>query len=69
MSDADLIQKLGGPAKVAGLLNLPKAGGVQRVHNWTKRGIPARVKLAWPHIFQGSHSPAANDSRAEVANG
>lgn len=51
MTDADLIEKLGGPAKVCDLLNIPKHGGVQRVQNWKARGIPARVKLQRPDLF------------------
>lgn len=49
--DAQLIADLGGPAKVAALLNLPKNGGVQRVHNWMRRGIPAKVKIDHQDIF------------------
>lgn len=52
MTDTDLIRALGGPTKVAELLGYDKAnGGVQRVQNWLKRGIPAEVKLTFPHIF------------------
>ena len=51
MSDADLIDGLGGPSKVAALLGFQKAGGVQRVQNWKARGIPARVKLDRPDLF------------------
>lgn len=51
MNDAELIDSLGGPARVAELLNLEKAGGVQRVHNWKARGIPARVRLERPDLF------------------
>lgn len=51
-SDAQLIADLGGAAKVAELLGLDKGkGGVQRVHNWIARGIPAAVKLAHPALF------------------
>lgn len=50
-SDKELIQQLGGPAKVAEMLGFTKPGGVQRVHNWTSRGIPASVKLRFPAIF------------------
>lgn len=50
-TDRELIEHLGGPAKVAELLNYDKHGGVQRVHNWMTRGIPARVKLNHPDIF------------------
>lgn len=52
MDDATLIKTLGGAAKVAERLGYDKdAGGVQRVHNWIKRGIPPRVKLEHPDIF------------------
>lgn len=52
MSDAELIADLGGPARVAELMGYPKAeGGVQRVHNWIKRGIPPKVKLQRPELF------------------
>lgn len=50
--DAKLIESLGGAAKVAELLGYDKtAGGVQRVHNWTSRGIPAKVKVEHPDLF------------------
>ena len=50
--DAQLIADLGGATKVAELLGYSKAdGGVQRVHNWTTRGIPADVKLGRPDLF------------------
>jgi hypothetical protein len=52
MNDAELIKQLGGPAKVAALLQFDKTiGGVQRVQNWMKRGIPSKVKVDFPHIF------------------
>jgi len=51
MSDAELIDKLGGPARVCELLGLVKSRGVQRVHNWKSRGIPAEVKLSRPDLF------------------
>lgn len=51
--DADrvLIESLGGPTRLAELLGFPKTGGVQRVQNWKDRGIPASIKIAYPHIF------------------
>jgi hypothetical protein len=49
--DKELIETLGGPAKVAELLGYDKEGGAQRVNNWLTRGIPARVKLDHPEIF------------------
>lgn len=51
MNDRDLIQALGGAAKVAELLGYEKEGGTQRVHNWIARGIPPAVKLARPDLF------------------
>jgi hypothetical protein len=51
-SDSALIDRLGGPSKVAEALGYDKAkGGVQRVQNWKKRGIPADVKLQHPELF------------------
>lgn len=52
MNDAELIDHLGGPAKVAELLCYDKSkGGVQRVANWKGRGIPPKVKLQRPDLF------------------
>lgn len=39
--DKKIIQSLGGTAKIADLLGY----SVQRVSNWTRRGIPSKVKL------------------------
>jgi len=50
-SDKQLIEDLGGPAKVAELLGYDKHGGVQRVQNWTTRGIPPKVKIERPDLF------------------
>ena len=65
--DRVLIDSLGGPAKVATLLGLKRLGGVQRVHNWRARGIPAAVKLARPDLFLAQGlialpAPEANDA-------
>lgn len=49
--DRKLIEELGGPSRVAELLNYPKHGGAQRVQNWMTRGIPAKVKLEHPDLF------------------
>ncbi len=49
--DAALIADLGGPSKVAELLNYEKHNGPQRVQNWLVRGIPAQVKVDHPEIF------------------
>lgn len=46
-SDKDLIESLGGPAKLAARLGY----SVQRVQNWKERGIPAQVRLDHPDVF------------------
>lgn len=51
MTDSEIIKSLGGAAKVARLLNYPKDGGTQRVHNWMTRGIPSKVKVEHPELF------------------
>ena len=58
MNDAELIAHLGGPAKVAALLNLEGDFGVQRVFNWISRGIPPGVKLERPDLFLPGWAPA-----------
>lgn len=69
--DRQLIESLGGPAKVADLLGYDKAGGVQRVYNWMVRGIPSRVKLDHPEIFlrtlQKDASPSQDISAEPLA--
>lgn len=50
-ADIEIIERFGGPAKVARMLGYQKSGGTQRVFNWMRRGIPARVKLENPEIF------------------
>lgn len=51
-ADAQIIESLGGAAKLAELLGYDKAkGGVQRIQNWKTRGIPPSVKLAHPELF------------------
>ena len=69
-SDKEIIEALGGPAKVAELLKYDKAkGGVQRVNNWVSRGIPPSVKLKHPDIFLKGliGGSAKNDTGAEAA--
>lgn len=51
MEDDQLIESLGGPARVAELLGYDKVGGTQRVHNWKARGIPPAVKVLRPDLF------------------
>jgi hypothetical protein len=50
--DNVLIEQMGGPARLAEILGYSR-NGVQRIHNWKKRGIPPAVKLAHPAIFLG----------------
>ena len=57
--DRELIARLGGPAKVADLLQLSKARGRQRVHNWLSRGIPAAVKVRRPDLFMPADAALA----------
>lgn len=45
--DKQLIKQLGGITKVANRLQLSR----QCVYNWTKRGIPAQVKLDHQDLF------------------
>jgi len=50
--DAELIERLGGPAAVAKRLGYdPKKGGSQRVNNWRARGIPEVIRLRRTDIF------------------
>lgn len=51
MTDAELIKHYGGPSRIAAMLGWHESRAVQRIHNWRSRGIPARVKLQFPHIF------------------
>lgn len=60
-NDKKLITDLGGPAKVADLLGYTKHGGVQRVQNWMTRGIPSKVKLDNPALFQPGAIRRATD--------
>ena len=50
-ADRALIASLGGPTRLAESLGYEKLGGVQRVQNWTVRGIPAAVKVQRPDLF------------------
>ena len=48
--DSEIIDNLGGPTALARRLGYG-SGGPQRVANWRKRGIPARVKLDHAGVF------------------
>lgn len=59
-ADAEFIEKLGGPTKLAEILNYDKkVGGVQRVQNWITRGIPSSVKIEHPEIFLSGAKPVS----------
>lgn len=58
MSDSDLIDALGGPARVASQLGWSGPGVVQRISNWKRRGIPFRVKLEHQMLFCEQAPPA-----------
>lgn len=64
--DARLIEFLGGPAKLAELLGFPKEIGIQRVHNWKSRGIPARVRLSRRDLFDSPEVFHSNPAKAEA---
>ena len=51
MNDEQLINSLGGPAKVAELLKFEMPSGRYRVQNWKKRGIPSSIKVKHASIF------------------
>lgn len=59
MSDADLIDKAGGPSALAARLNLDEKGAVQRVSNWKRRGIPPRVRLEHRALFDALEQECA----------
>ena len=67
MSDSQLIDALGGPAAVAELLGYDKRrGGIQRVHNWRTRGIPAAAKVLRPDLFMRPSEQAAKPTDSEA---
>jgi hypothetical protein len=47
-----IIAALGGQTKVARALGFRDESGVQRVNNWLKRGIPARIILDHMDYFE-----------------
>lgn len=63
-SDAEIIEDLGGPAKVAKLLGYKPESGIQRVNNWKTRGIPATVRLSNLHLFGMPGDPALKQEQA-----
>ncbi|WP_285311213.1 hypothetical protein [Stenotrophomonas maltophilia] len=49
--DSELIDKLGGPAKVAKKLGFEMPKGIQRVQNWKYRGIPPYTRVTRTDVF------------------
>lgn len=67
-TDREIIERLGGPAEVARLLNYEKHNGTQRVHNWMTRGIPAQVKVDHPEIFMAGVAAHGRKCRKAAGN-
>lgn len=65
--DWKMIEALGGPAKVARLLNFSMDTGVQRVYNWKTRGIPAYIRVRRPDLFMVSMTPSEGASASAGA--
>lgn len=55
--DAELIDRLGGPAEVARKLGFDASGGTQRVQNWKTRGIPEVIRLRRTDVFGPAPEP------------
>lgn len=66
-ADRALIERFGGPSKLAQLLGFSRVGGVQRVQNWKVRGIPSNVKLAYPDVFLAELKAAKRRKPIRVA--
>jgi len=64
MTDEDIIEFYGGPAKLALMLELKGDGQIQRVCNWKRRGIPPGIKVQYQKIFLRSDWPDLDESRA-----
>lgn len=52
LKHSEIIDALGGPAKISRDLGFSPDSGVQRVHNWRLRGIPPKVLLAHQKYFE-----------------
>jgi hypothetical protein len=62
-TDAQIIDDLGGPAKVAGILKFRPESGTQRVQNWKVRGIPSDIRLKHLDLFG---FPSGNDKNRRL---
>lgn len=65
--DANLIRELGGPTKLAATLAAGSKVSPQRVQNWLTRGIPAHIKVAYPHIFMQGATKAPQADAATTS--
>lgn len=67
--DAELIARLGGPAKLARALgyNTKDGKSTQRVNNWRFRGIPEILRYKRPDVFGLIEVPAAADQTEAAA--
>lgn len=66
-TDQHLIDKLGGPTRVAELLDMAgEPGVVQRISNWKRRGIPAKVLLEHGDVLR--QAEAAADATPQPAH-
>ncbi|WP_369916507.1 hypothetical protein AB8810_10980 [Xanthomonas sp. NCPPB 3005] len=62
--DAELINRLGGPAKIARRLSFEMPQGTRRVQNWKYRGIPPFLRVTRVDVF-GPFSPAGSEPQGE----
>ncbi|HCO08000.1 MAG TPA: hypothetical protein DIT34_06765 [Acinetobacter ursingii] len=60
-ADKEILLRLGGSTRVAELLGFKDK---QRVQNWMTRGIPAKVKLQYPHLFLNPNIQSNKSSAA-----
>ena len=60
-ADKEILLRLGGSTRVAELLGFKDK---QRVQNWMTRGIPAKVKLQYPHLFLNPNIQSSKSSAA-----
>lgn len=67
MTDAELIASHGGSTAVAKRLGLSGLNGARRVNNWTRRGIPALVKLNHPWLMTPGKQRRPECAVAEAA--
>ena len=66
-TDAQIIDGLGGAAKVAEMLGYDPEIGTQRVHNWKSRGIPAAVRLKHLDVFGTSPACGCTPTQQQEA--